>query len=147
MPSPAPVSPSASPEFLRPPLRPCPCAGRRRRLLRHRSGKVALGLASPPPEPHRCSLSSSPFVLVDDSSGRSFLLAGSSSRCAATIVVIAAACSTLSSHPCSYCRLPLSPPRRPRSSSSSTSSSRRSRSSWRSSLRQAVRVRRPWFVK
>ncbi|XP_066165883.1 uncharacterized protein [Oryza sativa Japonica Group] len=66
---------------------------------------------------------------------------GSSSRCAATVIVIAAACSTPSSSPCSCCRLPSSPPRRPRSSSSS--SSRRSRSSWRSSLRRAILVRRP----
>ncbi|XP_066166436.1 uncharacterized protein [Oryza sativa Japonica Group] len=145
-PSPTSVSPSASPEFLRQPRPPCLCAGRRRHLhLQHRSGKVALGLASPPSEPCRCSLSSSPFVLVDDSSGRSFLLAGSSSRCAASVVGFAAACSTPSSSSCSRCRLPTSPPRRPRSSSSSPS--RRSRSSWRSSLRQAVLVRRPRFVK
>ncbi|XP_066161999.1 uncharacterized protein [Oryza sativa Japonica Group] len=138
-PLPASVSPSASPEFLRQPLPLCPCAGRRRHLLlRHRSVKVALGLASPPSEPRRCSLSSSLFVLVDDSSGRSFVLAGSSSRCAATLVVIIAACSAPSSSPCSCCRLPSSPPRRFLSLSS-----RRSRSSWHSSLRQAVLVRRP----
>ncbi|XP_066162117.1 uncharacterized protein [Oryza sativa Japonica Group] len=138
-PSPASVSPSASPEFLRQPLPPCPCASRRRHLLlRHRSVKVALGHASPPSEPRLCSLSSSPLVVVDDSSGRSFVLAGSSSRCAATLVVIVAACSAPSSSLCSCCRLPSSPPRRFLSSSS-----RRSRSSCRSSLRQAVLVRRP----
>nr|BAC83415.1 cell wall protein-like [Oryza sativa Japonica Group]BAD31639.1 cell wall protein-like [Oryza sativa Japonica Group] len=70
---------------------------------------------------------------------------GSSSHGAASVIVIAAACPTPSSPPCSCCRLPSSPPRRPRSSSSS--SSRCSRSSWRSSLRQADRVRRPRFVK
>ncbi|XP_052166875.1 uncharacterized protein LOC127783742, partial [Oryza glaberrima] len=130
-PSPAPPLPRSRRHPLRQPLPPCQCAGRRRRLhLRHRSGKVALGLASPSTEPHRCSSSSS-----------SFLLAGSLSRCAASVVGIAAVCSTPSSHPCSCCRLPSSPPRRPRSSS--LSSSRRSRSSWRSSLRQAVLVRRP----
>ncbi|XP_066160709.1 uncharacterized protein [Oryza sativa Japonica Group] len=64
---------------------------------------------------------------------------------AASVVGFAAACPTPASPLCSCCRLPSSPPRRPRSSSSS--SSRRSRSSWRSSLRQADRVRRPWFVK
>jgi hypothetical protein len=134
-PSPASVSPSASPEFLRQPLPSCPCAGQRRHLLlRHRSGKVALGLASPSTEPRRCSSSSS-----------SFLLAGSSSRGAASVVGIAAACSTPSSSPCSHCRLPSLPPRRPRSSS--LSSSRRSRSSWHSSLCQAVLVRRPRSVK
>ncbi|XP_066161048.1 proline-rich receptor-like protein kinase PERK2 [Oryza sativa Japonica Group] len=134
-PSSASVSPSASPEFLRQPRPPCLCAGRRRHLHpRHCSGKVALALAlalaSPPPERRRCPSSSSPFIL-----------AGSSSRGAASVVGIAAACSSPSSPPCSRCRLPSSSPRRPRSSSSS--SSRRSRSSWRSSLRQAVLVRRP----
>ncbi|XP_066168802.1 pre-mRNA-splicing factor CWC22-like [Oryza sativa Japonica Group] len=127
----APAFPSASLEFLRQPLPPCPCAGRRRRLhLRHRSGKVALGLASPPPEHRRCPSSSSPFIL-----------AGSSSRGAASVVGFAAARSTSSPSPCSCRRLPSSPPRRPRASSSS--SSRRSRSSWRSSLRRAILVRRP----
>ncbi|XP_066162162.1 uncharacterized protein [Oryza sativa Japonica Group] len=67
---------------------------------------------------------------------------GSSSRGAASVIVIAAACSTPSTSPCSRCRLSSSPPRRSRSSSSS-SSSRHSRSSWRSSLRRAVLVRRP----
>ncbi|BAC10871.1 B1135C02.8 [Oryza sativa (japonica cultivar-group)] len=67
---------------------------------------------------------------------------GSSSRGAASVVGIVAAWSSSSSSPCSRCRLSSSPPRRSRSSSSS-SSSRRSRSSWRSSLRRAVLVRRP----
>jgi hypothetical protein len=102
--------------------------------LRHRSRDVVLGLASPPTEHRRCPSSSSPFIL-----------AGSPSRGAASVVGIAVVCSTPSSPPCSRCRLPSSSPRRPRSSSSS--SSRRSRSLWRSSLRQAVLVRRPRFVK
>ncbi|XP_066168238.1 uncharacterized protein [Oryza sativa Japonica Group] len=99
--------------------------------LRHRSRDVVLGLASPSTEPRRCSSSSS----------RS-LSPGSSSRGAASVVGIVAAWSSSSSSPCSRCRLSSSPPRRSRSSSSS-SSSRRSRSSWRSSLRRAVLVRRP----
>ncbi|XP_066160599.1 uncharacterized protein [Oryza sativa Japonica Group] len=50
---------------LHPPRRNFP--GRsRRRLLRPRSGKVTLGLASPPSEPLRCPSSSSPFVLDVD---------------------------------------------------------------------------------
>ncbi|XP_052134526.1 SH3 domain-containing protein C23A1.17-like [Oryza glaberrima] len=118
---------------LRQALPPCPCAGRRRDLhLRHRSGKVALGLASPSTEPRQCSSSSS-----------SFLLAGSSSRGAASVVGIAAACSTPSSSTCSRCRLPSSPPRWPRSSSSLSSRRSRFRSLCRSSLRQADSVRHP----
>ncbi|XP_066166568.1 uncharacterized protein [Oryza sativa Japonica Group] len=50
---------------LHPPRRNFP--GRsRRHLLRPRSGKVSLGLASPPSEPLRCPSSSSPFVLNVD---------------------------------------------------------------------------------
>ncbi|XP_066160730.1 proline-rich receptor-like protein kinase PERK2 [Oryza sativa Japonica Group] len=120
---------------VRPPVPPHPCTGRPHlHHLRRRSRDVVLGIASPSAEHRRCPSSSSPFIL-----------AGSSSRGAASVVGIAAACSSPSSPPCSRCRLPSSSPRRPRSSSSS--SSRRSRSSWRSSLRQADRVRRPWFVK
>ncbi|XP_066164014.1 uncharacterized protein [Oryza sativa Japonica Group] len=50
---------------LHPPRRNFP--GRpRRRLLRYRSGKVVLGIASPPSKPLRGPSSSSPFVLVVD---------------------------------------------------------------------------------
>ncbi|XP_066162660.1 serine/arginine-rich splicing factor SR45-like [Oryza sativa Japonica Group] len=102
----APASPSASPEFprsaLSPPVRRRPRHHRRR----HRSGKVALGLASPPPEPRRCSSSSSPSDVAIPSSGRPFLLTGSSSRGAASVVGFAAACSAPSSPPCSCCQLP-----------------------------------------
>jgi len=62
--------------------------------------------ASPPPEPRRCSSSSSPSDVAIPSSGRPFLLAGSSSRGAASVVGFAAACSAPSSPPCSCCRLP-----------------------------------------
>nr|BAD45701.1 cell wall protein-like [Oryza sativa Japonica Group]BAD52611.1 cell wall protein-like [Oryza sativa Japonica Group] len=61
-------------EPLHPPRRSCsatcpssPCTGRPHlHHLRHRSGKVALGLASPPSKPLRGPSSSSPIVLVDD---------------------------------------------------------------------------------
>jgi len=53
--------------LLRQSLPPCPCAGRRRHLhLRHRSGKVVLGIVSPPSKPLRGPSSSSPIVLVVD---------------------------------------------------------------------------------
>nr|BAD03792.1 cell wall protein-like [Oryza sativa Japonica Group] len=64
----APVSPSSSsPVSFRPPLPPPRLVGSLHlHHLRHRSGKVALGLASPPSKPLRGPSSSSPIVLVVD---------------------------------------------------------------------------------
>ena len=110
--------------------------------LRHHSGKVVLGLASPPSEPYRSS-SSSPFVLIDDFSSRLSIVAGPSSRCAATIIGIVVACSTPFSSLCSYCWLPSSPPPRSwfRSSSALPSSSRvRSSPAFRQVCRSPVVV-------
>lgn len=63
--------------------------------LKHRGGKVVLGLVSASAEPCRCSSSSSSFVLIDVPFGRPFLLASSSPRCTTTVVGIAAPISTL----------------------------------------------------
>nr|BAD45942.1 hypothetical protein [Oryza sativa Japonica Group] len=52
---------------VRPPVPPRPCTGRPHlHHLRHRSGKVVLGIVSPPSKPLRGPSASSPIVLVVD---------------------------------------------------------------------------------
>ncbi|XP_066165894.1 uncharacterized protein [Oryza sativa Japonica Group] len=121
---------------LHPPRRNFP--GRpRRRLLRHRSGKVVLGIASPPSKPLRGLSSSSPFVLVVDVPSVARLVVSlrrhryrhhSGVFHAVLVSVQPLPAALVASSPAPV---------------SSSSSSRRSWSSWRSSLRRAVPVRRP----
>ncbi|BAD69000.1 cell wall protein-like [Oryza sativa Japonica Group] len=60
----------------------------RHHRLRHRSGKVALGLASPPPEPRRCSSSSSPSDVAIPSSAAAGCLVASSPAPVVVVVVL-----------------------------------------------------------